>query len=211
MICHLCCILNKILKFETSTSLHSVFIHNLYSVPTFLESGLYFSQQKTWHFSPSYGYKQVLKTLELRQKQNAEGNVGLVRLPENPSQVIPAGQSAFVCGTASIVGPHFDKWVVVEHPSLSSLPCGLIVKTCMATPGNKRHCHLPVVVINTTAHGTTIPPRCVMAELKAVQSVHSDGCYDHESKTETIPKSILKFNFGDSPIPPESINQSINQ
>ncbi len=39
--CHLCCILNKILKFETSTSLHSVFIHNLYSVPTFLESGLY--------------------------------------------------------------------------------------------------------------------------------------------------------------------------
>ncbi len=37
----LCCILNKILKFETSTSLHSVFIHNLYSVPTFLESGLY--------------------------------------------------------------------------------------------------------------------------------------------------------------------------
>ncbi len=40
LICHLCCILNKILKFETSTSLHSVFIHNLYSVPTFLESGL---------------------------------------------------------------------------------------------------------------------------------------------------------------------------
>ncbi len=39
----LCCILNKILKFETSTSLHSVFIHNLYSVPTFLESGLYFT------------------------------------------------------------------------------------------------------------------------------------------------------------------------
>ncbi len=32
---------DKILKFETSTSLHSVFIHNLYSVPTFLESGLY--------------------------------------------------------------------------------------------------------------------------------------------------------------------------
>ncbi len=34
-------ILNKILKFETSTSLHSVFIHNLYGVPTFLELGLY--------------------------------------------------------------------------------------------------------------------------------------------------------------------------
>uniref|UniRef100_A0A672LD37 Regulatory factor X7 n=1 Tax=Sinocyclocheilus grahami TaxID=75366 RepID=A0A672LD37_SINGR len=30
LICHLCCILNKILQFETSTSLHSVLIHNLY-------------------------------------------------------------------------------------------------------------------------------------------------------------------------------------
>ncbi len=40
-----------------------------------------YSQQETRYFSPSYGYKQVLKTLELRQ--NAEGNVGLVRLPEN--------------------------------------------------------------------------------------------------------------------------------
>ncbi len=29
------------LKFGTSTSLHSVFIHNLFSVPTFWESGLY--------------------------------------------------------------------------------------------------------------------------------------------------------------------------
>jgi len=35
LICHLYCILNIILKFETSTSLHSVFIHNLYSVPTY--------------------------------------------------------------------------------------------------------------------------------------------------------------------------------
>ncbi len=34
--------MSSILKFETSTSLHSVFIHNLYNVPTFLESGLYF-------------------------------------------------------------------------------------------------------------------------------------------------------------------------
>lgn len=162
-----------------------------------------FSQQETRYFSPPYGHKHVLKTLELRQKQNAEGNVGLVRLPENHSQVIPAGQSAVFCGTAYIVGPHFDKWVVVEHPSFSPLPCGLIVKTCMATLWNKRHCHLPVVVANPTAHDITIPPRCVVAELKAVQSVYSEERSDHGSKTETIPKSILEFNFGNLPIPPE--------
>lgn len=64
-----------------------------------------FSQQETRYFFPSYGYKQVLKTLELRQKQNLEGNVGLVRLSENHSRVIPAGQSEILCGTASVVGP----------------------------------------------------------------------------------------------------------
>ncbi len=37
--------LRALRHFETSTSLHSVFIHNLYSVPTFLESGLYNARQ----------------------------------------------------------------------------------------------------------------------------------------------------------------------
>lgn len=56
-----------------------------------------FSQQETRYFSPTYGYKQVLKILELRQKQNVVGNVGLVRLSENHSQVIPGCQSAVLC------------------------------------------------------------------------------------------------------------------
>lgn len=89
-----------------------------------------FSQQKPRYFSPSYGYKQILKILELRQKQGVEGNVGVVRLPEKQSRVIPAGQSTVLCGTASVRGVYPDKWVVIEHPSSSSLPGGLIVKTC---------------------------------------------------------------------------------
>ncbi|KAL1268488.1 hypothetical protein QQF64_033851 [Cirrhinus molitorella] len=51
-----------------------------------------FSQQKPQYFSPSYGYKQVLKILELRQKQAVEGNIGLVRLPEKQPQMIPAAE-----------------------------------------------------------------------------------------------------------------------
>ncbi len=61
MICHLRCILNKILTFETSTSLHSVFIHNFYSVPTFLESGLYFG---TW-CDDNFLHLNTSKTKEL--------------------------------------------------------------------------------------------------------------------------------------------------
>ncbi len=55
------------LKFETSTSLHSVFIHNLYSVPTFLESGLciyiyiYIKER----------HQQVLQTLNVSKTSRA--------------------------------------------------------------------------------------------------------------------------------------------
>lgn len=45
--------------------------------------------------------------------------------------------------------------------------------------------------------------KCVVAELKAVQSVYSEERSDYGSKIETIPKSILEFNFSDSPIPLE--------
>lgn len=154
-----------------------------------------FSQQKT-QFSPTYGYKQVLKILEMRLKQNVEGNVGLVCTSEDHSQVIPAGQSAVLCGAASVAGSHLDKWAVVEHPSCSPLPCGLIVKTCMVTLGDNRHCYVPVVVANSTTQDITIPPRFVVAELKAIQSVCSEQP-DHGSVVEPITTSVLEFNFGD--------------
>lgn len=155
-----------------------------------------FSQQKTQYFSPTYGYKQVLKILEMRLKQNVEGNVGLVCTSEDHSQVIPAGQSAVLCGAASVAGSHLDKWAVVEHPSCSPLPCGLIVKTCMVTLGDNRHCYVPVVVANSTTQDITIPPRFVVAELKAIQSVCSEQP-DHGSVVEPITTSVLEFNFGD--------------
>lgn len=73
----------------------------------------------------------------------------------------------------------------------------------MATFGDERHCHLSVVVTNPTTHDITIPPRCVVAELNAVQSLYLEEHNDHDGKTSPIPKSVLEFNFGDSPIPPE--------
>lgn len=162
-----------------------------------------FSHQKPRYFSPSFGYKQVLKILELRQNQAVEGNVGLVRLPEKQPQVIPAGQSAVLCGTASVQRVYPDKWVVVEHPIFSSLPGGLIVKTCIATLGEFNPCYLPVVISNPTAHDITIPSRCIVAELKAVQSVNPSKQSASEVDTEPTLKSSLEFNFGDSSIPPE--------
>ncbi len=170
-----------------------------------------FSQQKPRYFSPSYGYKQILKILELRQKQGVEGNVGVVRLPEKQSRVIPAGQSTVLCGAASVRGVYPDKWVVIEHPSSSSLPGGLFVKTCVVTLGESKPCQLPVVISNPTTHDIAIPCRCIVAELKAVQSVILNKQSNSVDETEPTPKSSLEFNFGDSSIPPEWKDRLVGQ
>lgn len=162
-----------------------------------------FSALQTCYFSPSFGYKQVLKVLQLRQEQNTEGNVGLVLMPSKQPLMIPAGQSTVICGKATVREPNSDKWVIAEHPSVSPLPGGLIVKTCIVALGEKCRCHLPVVVSNTTAHVVTIPPWCIVAELKAIQSVLPREKSNSKSVLEPIPAESLKFNFADSPVSPE--------
>lgn len=68
------------------------------------------------------GYQQVLKTLQLRQRQNSKGQIGVVRLGRHESGIVPAGQKAvlegFVCGSEA----YNEKWAVLEEPSISSLP-----------------------------------------------------------------------------------------
>lgn len=102
-----------------------------------------FSALQTCYFSPSFGYKQVLKVSQLRQEQSTEGNVGLVCMPSKQPQMIPVDQSTVICSTATVREPH--KWVIAEHHSVSPLPGGLIIKTCVVALGEKFRCHLPVV------------------------------------------------------------------
>lgn len=157
-----------------------------------------FSQQETRYFSPTYGYKQVLKMLEMRLKQNVEGNVGLVRVSDS----FTGDSSRSKCSSLwSSLCCRFT-FRQVGGCGTPVLFHGLIVKTCMVTLGDNRHCYVPVVVVNSTTHDITIPPRCVVAELKAIQSVCSEQS-DHGSVVEPIPTSVLEFNFGDSPISPE--------
>lgn len=155
--------------------------------------------QNVPHVPSNFGYRDVLKILQIRQKQFTDGNIGLVRLPRNGHRVIPAGQSLVLHASTILRDRHTDKWAVLEHPS-SPLPGGLIVKACLVTVDG--HSQLPVLVTNTTDHDVTIPPRSVVAELNAVQSVFpKESCTaisDADNKS-----SHLDFNFADSPITPE--------
>lgn len=104
-------------------------------------------------------------------------------------QMIPADQSTAISSTATVREPHSDKWVIAEHPSVSPLPGGLIIKTCVVMLGEKSSCHLSVVISNTTAHDVTIPPWCIVAELKAIQSV-----LPKEKSNRSVPEPIPAEN-----------------
>lgn len=106
------------------------------------------------HQPSLFGYRVVLKTLETRRKQNTSGFLNQVRLRGNIPEVMSTGQTVVVKG--SLVGPGgIDKCVVVEHPSDSSLPGGVLVKRCLLTPSSKS-VWLPVVLKNETEHDIAI-------------------------------------------------------
>ncbi len=84
-----------------------------------------------------------------------------------------AGQTVVLQGIAHVLGFPTDKRVGVEHPSISSLPGGIVVKNCLLTLPSRKSSHRPVVLTNETDHDITIPQRCVIAEIHALESVIS--------------------------------------
>lgn len=147
-------------------------------------------------FQPcSYGYKVVLKTLEIRWRQNTSGVLGHVRLRSRAPKVLMAGQTVVVGG--SISNPcRIDQTILVEHSPDSSLPGGVFVKRCLLNQSENQMNSIPVVLTNETNHDITIPPRCVIAELYAVDSLQP------LSKTSNSNgEGDFTLNFGDSPLP----------
>ncbi|XP_037829581.1 uncharacterized protein LOC112450694 [Kryptolebias marmoratus] len=154
-------------------------------------------------YLPSFcGYRALLKTLELRHTQNKDGNIGLVTLSDKTAAVVPAGQTVFLEGSANIHRTVVDTCAMVEHPSHSSLPGGLCVKTCLVTIPSRAPHKVPVMITNETEQDVTIPSTCVIAELGALHCILSQHSVNSETKPTTN-ETQLSFNFGDSPIPPE--------
>lgn len=75
----------------------------------------------------------------LNYDKNRDGSVGLVSLLGKSHVVVPASHTIVIEGAANV--PHsIEKWVIVEHPTQSSLPGGLSVQRCLITlPANALH------------------------------------------------------------------------
>lgn len=154
------------------------------------------------------GYRVVLKIMQQRNKQKENSSLGLVRLSGRDPAVVPAGQSCVLEGSVHVNNQTSERWVVIEPPSSSSLPGGLMVTNWLISLPDSPSKRLPVVLRNESKHDIIIPAKSVIAEIHALREVIS--C--KQTLTDTTPPTSvpvspenegLNFDFGDSPLPPE--------
>lgn len=168
-----------------------------------------------------HGYKVVFKVIELRRKQASNNHQGVVKMQGKMPQVIPARETVVVEGVALVSGFQDEKSIVVEYPSSSPLPGGLLVKAGLVDFPQLRPHKLPVVISNESDHDIVIPAKRIIAEICAHQTIllkkHSvtdqSQNSQNSSETQSSQEPTLNFNFGDSPVPLEwkqRITQQLN-
>lgn len=145
------------------------------------------------------GYQAVLKVLEARWRQASSETLGYVKFKGNSPEMVPAGGMVVLEGQAHFHGPHTEKLVTLEPPSIP-LPNGLLIASCLHTLPNKRLSKLSVLLRNTTQTDIAVPPKVMLAEIHAIQSVLNQHHQSSDAKAEeSIPTCAnLTFDFGDS-------------
>uniref|UniRef100_A0A3P8RRT6 Gypsy retrotransposon integrase-like protein 1 n=1 Tax=Amphiprion percula TaxID=161767 RepID=A0A3P8RRT6_AMPPE len=175
--------------------------------------------------STVYGYRQVLKTLELRNKAKTTGKIGLMTLRGNTPEVIPAHERICLEGHINSRTPISENLAIIEQPSTSTLPGGIFIDCCLITLSSHGPHKFPVWMRNETDHDITLPTNCVIAELHVADQVFETQCPPNPDSVTASCSSVsagfpskptengLAFDFGDSPLPEEwkhRITQSLN-
>ena len=155
-----------------------------------------------------YGCRVVLKVMQQRNKQKVNSSLGLVRLPGKDPMVIPAGQSCVIEALAHVNSQASDRWIVIEPPTLSSLPGGMLVTSCLLSLPNNPSKTLPVVLRNESKHDIILPAKSVIAEVHALQEVvqnkYTPSNAAHQGDSPKSSEDVkLNLNFDGSPLPAE--------
>lgn len=149
------------------------------------------------------GYQAVLKILEIRQRGSKHHSIGCAKLIGKLPKVIPAKQTTVVEAFVHVDHLNMQRDVILEQPSASSLPNGLLVSAIAITLPSKRLCHLPVILRNDTNRDIVIPPKTVVAAVNAIaQGIHKEHAVSEPDCSQSPAKSSLElsFDFGDSPL-----------
>lgn len=157
-----------------------------------------FRQSGNPTFRPlSHGYKAVLNTL---YQHSCGDTMGVVTLWSKAPMIVPAGRTVVMEGSAKVHAPTSQS-ALIQHPE-SGLPGGLCVSSCLiALPAQSPH-KIPVIVTNESEQDVSISPFTIIAELCAYDCVISEHSVT-TSPSAGSPTVPLKFNFDNSPIPPE--------
>ena len=94
-----------------------------------------------------------------------------IRLPGKNPTVIPAGESCIIEAIAHVNSQASDRWVVVDYQTLSPLPGGMLVTSCLLSLPDNPSKKLPVVMCNESKHDIILPAKSVIAEEYALQEV----------------------------------------
>lgn len=151
-----------------------------------------------------FGYRAVIKTIENRRQQKVNSSIGIVRLPNLTPTVVPAGQNVVLEGVVNVRGQVAEKWAVMEPPSFSPFPGGLLVASCLLNLPQHPSQKVPVVLKNETEHDIIIPGKSVIADIHALQKVISHKVTKPECSVSGVhAKSTgeLCLDFGDSCVP----------
>ncbi|KAL3987009.1 ubiquitin carboxyl-terminal hydrolase 12/46 [Sarotherodon galilaeus] len=160
-----------------------------------------FSDQQP-SFPAPHGYRTVLKILEQRYRLANSNHHGIVKLHTDGPQTIPAGKTVALEGLIFGRCLQAEKAVLVEHPTSSPLPGGLMVPSCVMDFPSHQPYHLPVVICNQSDHDVTLPAKAIIAEISAIQSIQCQE-RSHDRMPPNPVTSGFNFNFGNSPLTPE--------
>ncbi len=96
--------------------------------------------------------------------------MGSLNLKGNQQEVVLAGCTVVLNGLVQVKVPQFEKWVLVELPTTSSLPGGLLVAICHhSLPSSQRFAQLPVILRNYTQTDIVIALKAVIGEVHIVK------------------------------------------
>lgn len=166
-------------------------------------------KESSENFQPiPYGYRTLLKILQLRQNVSSSSGLGCAKLQGKDPAVVHAGHVAVFEITAHIPKSYSEKCILVEQPAASPLPSGLLVVASLVDLPPKQSSKVPVIIKNETDHEIIIPAGSVLADFSAVarvlhkeQSVKVESSLDVSKDPPHSPE--LKFDFGNSPLPKE--------
>jgi len=161
------------------------------------------------NFKPApYGFRALLKILEIRQKTSCSSSLGCAKLQDKSQTVVQAGQTTVFEAMVYIPNPVAEKCAIIEQPSASPLPSSLLVLTSLVDLPVKKPCKLPVIIKNETDHDIVVLPGSVLADVNAItrvlqkeQMVKMSSSPDR-SKDPTQSKK-MSFDFGNSLLPVE--------